>query len=80
MKALDNYECEGQMSLFDQDSWCGKMFQVHSVQTKEKTSVVSLKKQRKSPLKAPLFLDLRGAVDKLRLHHGFRVVYCLEST
>ena len=63
MKALDNYVCEGQMSIFDllsQDTWSGKTYQEPSVQTKEKTSDVSFKKKRKSQIKTPLFLDLRG--------------------
>ena len=62
MKALDNYECEGQLTIFDvfgQDTWSGKTSQEHSVQTKEKTSELSLKKPQRSPIKMPLFLDLR---------------------
>ena len=62
MSVFDNYQCEGQMSIFDllsQDTWSGKTYQEPSVQTKEKTSDVSLKKQRKSSVKMPLFLDLR---------------------
>ena len=47
------------MSLFDLDTWCGKTYQEPSAQTKEKTSGVSLKKQRGSQIKTPLFLDLR---------------------
>ena len=63
MKALGKYECKGQMSIFDllgQDSWSGKMSQEHSAQIKERISNVSLKKQQKSSIKMPLFLDLRG--------------------
>ena len=52
---------EEQASLFDQDSWFGKMSQELSPQTKEKTSELSLKKQPKSLTKMPLFLDLRTA-------------------
>jgi len=59
---LDNYACEGQMSLFDLGIWCGKTSPEPSVATKEKTSVASLKKQRESSVKTPLFLDLRGGV------------------
>lgn len=57
---LDNYVCEGQMSIFDLDIWSGKTCPEPSVQTKEKTSDASLKKPRKSSIKMPLFLDLRG--------------------
>ena len=60
MRVLGNYRCEGQMSLFDLDIWSGKTCPEPSVQTKEKTSDVSLKKPRKSSIKMPLFLDLRG--------------------
>ena len=83
MKALDNYVCEGQMSIFDllsPDTWSGKTYQEPSVQTKEKTSDASLKKQRKSSVKMPLFLDLRGALDAFRLYLGRWVEYCLAST
>jgi hypothetical protein len=59
MKAKD--EIPGQMSLFDQDSWCGKTSQEHSAPTEERISEQSLKKQRVSQTKAPLFLDLRTA-------------------
>ena len=50
---------EGQMSLFAQDSWCGKTFQEPCPQTTEKTSGQSLKKRQGSSVKTPLFLDLR---------------------
>ena len=60
MSVLDKYSCEGQMSLFDQGTWCGKMLQEPSAQTMEKTLGASSKKPRKSQIKAPLFLDLRG--------------------
>ena len=49
---------EGQMSLLDQDTWCGKMFPEPCPQTKAKTSGVSLKKPQRSFRKMPLFLDL----------------------
>lgn len=65
MSVFDNYQCEGQMSLFDLDTWCGKMLQEHSVATKERISEPSLKKPQKSQTKTPLFLDLRGG-DGLR--------------
>lgn len=50
---------DGQVSLFDQDSWSGKTCQEHSHQTAAKTSAQSSKKQQESQTKAPLFLDLR---------------------
>lgn len=59
MSVLDNYECEGQMSLFDLDLWSGKTFQEPSVQTVEKISKPSSRKRPKSQTKMPLFLDLR---------------------
>ena len=55
-------EIEGQMSIFDfldQDSWCGKTCQEHSAPTREKISDASSKKQRKSSVKMPLYLNLR---------------------
>lgn len=63
MSIPSNYECEGQMSIDDwlsPDSWCGKTSPEHSVQTEERISELSYKKQRKSLTKMPLFLDLRG--------------------
>ena len=62
MSVFDNYECEGQMTIFDvfpRDTLSTKMSQGPSVQTKERTSDVSLKKLRKLQTKTPLFLDLR---------------------
>lgn len=50
---------EGQTSLFDQDTWCGKTYPEHSAATKEKTSAASLKKRQKSRKGMPLYLDLR---------------------
>lgn len=52
-------EMEGQMSIFDQDTWCGKMSPEHSPQTKEKTSELCLKKPPKSSTKMPLYLCLK---------------------
>ena len=52
-------EMDGQMSIFDQDIWCGKMSTEHSPQTKEKTSASCLKKPPKSSTKMPLFLCLK---------------------
>lgn len=63
MSLSDDYQVEGQLSIFDlfnQDIWSGRTSQEHSAQTKEKTLDASLKKQQKSSVKAPLFLDLRG--------------------
>ena len=50
----------GQVSLFDQDIWCGRTSQEPCPQTKVKTSGVSSKKQPKSSRKMPLYLDLTG--------------------
>ena len=57
----NNYQCEGQMSLYDLDLWCGKMSQEHSLQAppKEKTSESCSKKQPKLSNRMPLFLDLQ---------------------
>ena len=60
MSLPNNYVCEGQMSIFDLDIWCGKTYPEPSVATKEKTSELSLKRQPKLSVKMPLFLDLRG--------------------
>lgn len=54
-------QIEGQMSMFDQDTWYGRMFREHSAAIKEMTSDVSLKKPQKYQKKMPQFLDLRGA-------------------
>lgn len=54
-----NYMADGQMSLFDLDTWCGKTSTEHSAATEERTSVPSLKKPLKLPKGMPLFLDLR---------------------
>ena len=48
-----------QISLFDPDSWSGKMSPEPSVATKERTSEPSSKKRQKSQTKMPLFLDMR---------------------
>lgn len=63
MRALNNYSCEGQMSIFDllsQDSWSGKTSPEPSVQTKEKTSDVFLKKFAELRIKPPMYLFLGG--------------------
>ena len=54
-----DYEVEGQMSIFDLDSCSGKTLSEHSVPTKDKIFEPYLKKQRKSLTRPPLFLDLR---------------------
>ena len=53
-------EMEGQMSIFDQDIWCGKMSPEPSAVTKPKTSASSSKKSQKSATKMPLFLCLKA--------------------
>ena len=63
MSLPNNYEVEGQLSIFDiynHDIWSGKTLPEPSAVTKEKTSDVCLKKRQKSRIKTPLFLDLRG--------------------
>lgn len=52
----------GQVGIFDQDIWSGKMLSGPRVPAlpKGKTSVSSLKKLQGYPKKMPLFLDLRG--------------------
>lgn len=51
-----------QMSLFDQDIWSGRMFQEPCPQTREKTSGVSLKKQRGSSIGE--WTDTKGKLHK----------------
>ena len=65
MNVLDNYECEGQLTMFEvfgQDLWCGRMSQAPSPQTKAKTSEPSSKKRQGLSIKTPLYLCLRGGV------------------
>ena len=57
-----------QLSLFDLDLWSGKTCLGHSAQTKAKTLGLSLKKQPKSQIKAPLFLDLRGGGEQAAVY------------
>ena len=62
MKVLEDYQCEGQMSIFDvfsQDTWFGKTSPVRSVQTKEKTSGAYLKKFAELRIKPPQYLCLK---------------------
>ena len=54
-----NYVADGQMNLFDLDTWSGKTSTELSAATEEKTSVPCLKKPLKLPKGMPLFLDLR---------------------
>lgn len=54
-----DYIAIGQMSLFDLDTWSGRMSTEPSAVTVEKTSAPCLKKPLKLPKGMPLFLDLR---------------------
>ena len=56
---LDNYEVEGQISIFDLDLQFGKMYQEHSVATKEKISELSLKSWQESKKQKYQFLCLK---------------------
>lgn len=49
----------GQMSIFDLDMPCGKMFPEHSAATKEKILGSSSKNSAKLQTKQPMYLDLR---------------------
>lgn len=49
----------GQMSIFDLDMPCGKMFPEHSAATKEKILESSSKNSAKSQTKQPMFLNLK---------------------
>ena len=54
------WQMDGQISMFDQDTWSGKTSQEHSVQTKGKTSKPSSRKSSKSSSRtAPMCLCLR---------------------
>ena len=64
MSVLDNYVCEGQMSMFDilnQDSLSGKTSPEHLVQTKVKTSDAYLKSFAELRIKPPQYLCLKKA-------------------
>lgn len=52
-------QSNGQISIFDPDMPCGKMFREPSVPTKEKTSGSSSKSSAKLKTPTPIFLDLR---------------------
>jgi len=60
MSVYDNYQCEGQMSLFDLDIWSGKMSPERSAQTKERTLESYLKKFAELRIKPPLYLCLQN--------------------
>ena len=63
MSVRDNYECEGQMSMFDLydlDTWYGKTSPEHSAVTKEKTLGAYSKKFAELKIKMPQYLCLRG--------------------
>ena len=53
---------EGQMNLFDLDTWSGKTYRepYRQENRKEKTSGSSSKKRQGSNSRMPLYLDLRG--------------------
>ena len=55
-------QADGQMSLFDLDTWSGKTSPAHSQATEEKISDASLRKQPESSIVTPMFLDLRGGI------------------
>ena len=62
MKVLDNYECEGQMSMFDiygQDFLFGKTYPEPSVPTKGKTLEPYSKKFAELRIKMPQYLCLK---------------------
>lgn len=62
MKALDNYEVEGQLSIFETyspDTWSGKTYQEPSQATEGKTFRQFSKRRSASSTKMPLFLNLR---------------------
>ena len=62
MNLPNDYEVEGQLSIFDvfsQDLWSGRMYQEHLAQTKAKTSEQFLKKFAELRIKPPQFLCLK---------------------
>ena len=62
MNLPNDYEVEGQLSIFDvfsQDLWSGRMYQEHLAQTKEKTLEPYLKKFAEFRIKPPQFLCLK---------------------
>ena len=62
MKVLDNYQCEGQITIFEilnPDTWCGKTYQEPLVQTKERTLGAYLRKFAELKIKPPQFLYLK---------------------
>ena len=59
-------EMDGQMNLFDPDSWSGKTSPEHSAATKARTSEPSSKRRQGLRTVVPLFLDLRKENGLLR--------------
>ena len=62
MNLPNDYEVEGQLSIFDvfsQDLWSGKMYQAHLAQIEAKTSEQFLKKFAELRIKPPMFLCLK---------------------
>lgn len=55
----DNYQCEGQMSIFDLDSQFMKTYMEHSLPITEKISEPCWKRPSESKTRMPIFLDLR---------------------
>lgn len=74
MNLPNNYEVEGQLSIFDlysPDIWFGKTYPEPSVQTKGKTSDAYLKRFAELRIKPPQFLCLKGGqVEHERMHRG----------
>lgn len=54
-------EMDGQMNLLDLGSWSGKTSWARSAATKVRTSESSSKRRQESPIRPPLYLDLRKA-------------------
>ncbi len=59
-------QMDGQECLFDLDTWSGRTSPELSAPQTEKISEPSLKKQRVSSIKTPLYLDLRQENGRLR--------------
>ena len=84
MSVLNNYQCEGQLSIFDVyglDTLYGRTLTEQEVRDhrRERISASSSRKSAKSQTKTPQFLDLRGAkMGKMRMYHGRWVQCCLE--
>ena len=68
MSVLNNYQCEGQLSIFDVyglDTLYGRTLTEQEVRDhrRERISALSSRKSAKSQTKTPQFLDLRGGKD-----------------